>query len=121
MSLPASLVASVVSAILETIVPSADAPAARYDAYVVRRTLPPEAKLGFMQAPVGNGVIVIDGENLPLSPVARFRNQENLIVMPMSVRQPSNVVYLNDNYGTVHRVWLISQAEADAIKKDRQD
>jgi hypothetical protein len=122
MPLPASLVASVVGAIIETIAQSpqpSNVQPAQYSAYVVKRTLPPEAKLGFMQPPVGNGWIVIDDQNLRLSPVARFRSQKNLIVMPMTVQQPSHVVYLNDRFGAVHRIWLIGQADADSIRQDR--
>jgi hypothetical protein len=121
MPLPSALVASIVSAVIETVVQSSGAPpvdTARYDSYVAKRVLPPEANVGFMQPPPGNGTIVIDDKTLSLSPVAQFRNEKNLIVMSMSLRQPSNVVYINDNFGNVHRVWLISQAEADSIQKD---
>jgi hypothetical protein len=120
MPLPSALVASIVSAVIETVVQSSGSPvdARRYDSYVARRMLPPEAKVGLMQPPSGNGTIVIDDRRLPLSPVARFRNEKNLIVMSMSLRQPSHVVYLSDNFGNVHRVWLISQAEADSLERD---
>jgi hypothetical protein len=121
MPLPSALVASIVSAIVETVVQSSGvstADPAQYDSYIVKRTLPPEAKVGFMQPPPGNGTIVIDDKNLALSPVAQFRNEKNLIVLSQSLRQPSNVVYINDNFGNVYRVWLISQTEADSIKKN---
>ncbi|MDR2787648.1 MAG: hypothetical protein LBD06_04675 [Candidatus Accumulibacter sp.] len=124
MPLSASLVASIVGAVIETIAQSPqppDAPITPYDTYVARRALPPEAKVGFMRPIAGNGLIVIDDKNLPLSPVAQFRNQKNLIVMPMTVQRPSNVIYINNNFGSVHRVWLIGQAEADALRKDRSD
>jgi hypothetical protein len=120
MALSAPLIASIVAAVLETVVPSSGALVAsrQYESYVAKRILPPEAKVGFMLPPQGDGSIVIDGQTLMLSPVARFRNSRNLIVMPMALQQPSNVVYLNDNFGAVHRVWLISQAEADSIEKN---
>ena len=119
MALPAPLVASIVSAVIEAVVPSPGASAPQqYETYVAKRTLPPEAKVGVMLPPKGDGSIVIDGQILTLSPVARFRDSRNLIVMPMTLQQPSNVVYLNDNFGAVHRVWLISQAEADSIEKN---
>jgi hypothetical protein len=120
MPLPAPVIASIVSAVIETVVQSPqspDASAARYAEHVARRTLPPEAKVGYMLPP-GHGTIVIDGKELPLSPVARFRSEKNLIVVPMAVRQPSHVVYLNDHFGNVFRVWLISQADADSLKND---
>ncbi|GHU05444.1 hypothetical protein FACS1894158_08270 [Betaproteobacteria bacterium] len=116
MPLPASLIASIVSAIIETISSSPDVSTAQYDSYVAKRTLPPEAKMGLMQPPPGNGSIVIDNQSLTLSPLAQFRNEKNMVVMPMSLQQPSNVVYIYDQFGAVRRVWLISQTEAESIK-----
>ncbi len=118
MSLPASLVASIVSAVIEMVSQSSTVSTTQYDTYITKRTLPPEVKLGVMQAPLGNGTIIINGHVLQLSPVAQFRNRQNLIVMPMAIQQSSDVVYINDNFGAVHRVWLISQAEAESLKKN---
>jgi hypothetical protein len=120
MPLPAPVVASIVSAVIEAAVQSsqpADASPARYGEYAAKRVLPPEARIGFMQPPPGNGTITIDDKVLPLSPVARFRSEKNLIVVPMSV-QASNVVYVNDNFGNVYRVWMISQAVADSLRNN---
>ena len=118
MPLPTTLIASIVSAVIETIAQTSPATTAHYDTYVTQRTLPPEAKVGIMQPPPGDGSIVISGRALRLSPVAQFRNQQDLVVMPMTIQQPSNVVYLNDTFGSVHRIWLISQAEAASLKKN---
>jgi len=121
MPIPASLVASVVSAVIETAVSSSTAvPIKQYDQYeiyVTKRILPPEAKVGYMLPPPGDGTIVISGQNLKASPTIQFRNQQNLIVMSMSLQKPSDVVYINDTYGAVHRVWLVTKAEADSLKK----
>ena len=38
--------------------------------------------------------------------------------MPMAIQQSSDVVYINDTFGAVHRIWLISQAEAESLKKN---
>ena len=119
MPLPASLVASIVSAVIETVVQSTGTVSTtQYDTYIAKRTLPPEVKQGVMQPPPGNGTVTISGSTLTLSPVAQFRNQQNLIVMPMTIQQATDVVYLNDNFGTVHRIWLISRADADSLKKN---
>ncbi len=118
MSLSASLVASIVSAVIEMVSQSSTVSTTQYDTYISKRTLPPEVKLGVMQPPPGNGTININGQVLQLSPVAQFRNQQNLIVMPMTVQQSSDVVYINDTFGSVHRIWLISKAEAEALKKN---
>lgn len=118
MPLPASLIASIVSAVIESASQGSTVPAAQYDTYIVKRTLPPEAKTGTMLAPTGDGTVIINGQTLKLSPVAQFRNEQNLIVMPMTVQKTTDVVYLNDGFGAVHRIWLISQAEADSLKKN---
>ncbi|MFB0937041.1 MAG: hypothetical protein QMB52_14805 [Propionivibrio sp.] len=118
MPLPASLVASIVSAVIETVSQTSTVSTAQYDTYLVKRTLPPEVKVGFMLPPPGDGTIIISGHVLQLSPVAQFRNQQNLIVMPMAIQKSSDVVYLNDTFGSVHRIWLISQAEAESLKKN---
>ena len=118
MPLPAPLIASIVSAVIETVSQYSPVSTAQYDTYIAKRTLPPEVKVGFMLPPPGDGSIIINGHTLTLSPVAQFRNRQNLIVMPMAVQQSSDVVYLNDTFGAVHRIWLISQAEAESLKKN---
>ena len=118
MPLPSSLIASIVSAVIETIAQGTVVSPNQYDTYIAKRALPPEVKQGVMLPPSGDGTIIIDGNTLPLSPVVQFRNQKNLIVMPMAIQQSSDVVYIYNNYGTVHRIWLISKAEAESLKKD---
>ena len=116
MSLSATLIASVVSAILEV----ATQPAARdpviYENYVLNRRLPPQVKYGKMQPPKGDGFIFVNDKQLQLSPLAQFRNQKNLIVMSMSIQDPSSVLYVFNSYGSVHRVWMISKEEAEFIE-----
>ncbi len=118
MPLPASLIASIVSAVIETISQGTVVSQDQYDTYVTKRALPPEVKQGVMLPPTGDGTIIIDGNSLPLSPVAQFRNDKNLIVMPMAIQRSSDVVYIYNSFGTVHRVWLISKAEAESLKKN---
>jgi len=117
MPLPASLIASIVSAIIETASQSSATSAAQYERYTLPRTLPPEAKLGVMQPPLGDGLVVIDDHPLPLAPAAQFRNQQNLIVMPMTIQDRKDVVYLADANGAIFRVWMISPTEASALPK----
>ena len=117
MPLPASLIASIVSAIIETASQSSASTAAQYEMYTMTRTLPPEAKLGVMQPPLGDGLVVIDGHPLPLAPTAQFRNQQNLIVMPMTIQNQKDVVYLADANGAIFRVWMISPVEVSTHQK----
>ena len=36
--------------------------------------------------------------------------------MPATIQEKQDIVYLNDFQGIVHRVWMISPAELEAIK-----
>ena len=121
MPIPASLIASIVSAIIETAVESHSTTeaveAARYETYTINRTLPPEAMLGSMLPPQGDGFVVINGKSLPLSPAVQFRNQRNLIVMPMTIQEKKDIIYIANASGAVHRIWMVSPAEISALKK----
>ena len=118
MPLPASLVASIISAILETATQTSTATASNYEIYSATRTLPPEAKLGVMLPPPGDGTVVINGKLMTLAPTAQFRSQKNLIVMSMSIQETKDVVYITDASGAVYRVWMISPAEISAHPKN---
>ena len=120
MPLPASLVASIISAIIEAAAQSstATATATKYEIYSNTRTLPPEAKLGVMLPPLGDGQVIINGKSMTLAPTAQFRSQQNLIVMSMSIQGPKDVVYITDASGAIYRVWMISAAEISALPKN---
>jgi hypothetical protein len=75
------------------------------------RSLPIEAKRAEMQPP-HEGVVMINGKQLSLSPASQIRNTQNLIVMPSTVREPVLVKYVTDSNGNVHRVWILSPDEA---------
>ena len=118
MPLPASLVASIVSAILEAATQNYASTAQQYEIYTTTRTLPPEAKLGVMLPPTGDGTVIIGGKSMPLAPAVQFRGQNNLIVMPMTIQDTKDVVYLTDAFGAVHRVWMLNPAEVSAQSKN---
>ena len=118
MPIPASLVASIVSAVIEAAMQNASPEAAaQLELYAAQRTLPPDAKIGVMLPPPGDGTVTIDGRLLPLSPVSQFRNRQNLIVMPMSIQGKNDVVFLTDASGAVHRVWMLQPAESASLPK----
>ena len=58
--------------------------------------------------------IVIDGKTLNRAPGMQIRNQQNLIVMPMTVQAKVPVRYQLDGSGAVFRVWLLTRAEIAA-------
>ncbi|MBK7357268.1 hypothetical protein [Propionivibrio sp.] len=118
MPIPASLIASIVSAIIETAAQSPTRDPSQYEIYATTRTLPPEAKTGVMLPPLGDGLVVINGQPMRLAPTAQFRSERNLIVMTMSIQKPSEVVYLTDTSGAIYRVWMLSLSESSAHQKN---
>jgi hypothetical protein len=115
MALPPAVIASIVSAVLDMTVQFPDR-VPQYQEYIRLQQLPPEAKVGLMYPPSPDGTVLIDNDRFRLSPAIQIRNLQNLIVVPTHVTQPTNVVYLNDLYGSVHRVWMITSLEAESLR-----
>ncbi|MBL8398494.1 MAG: hypothetical protein JNL84_10190 [Candidatus Accumulibacter sp.] len=112
MDVSTALISAVLSALGQALFePSTEPPPADPPVLVGRR-LPVDARKGTMEPPAGDGLLIIDGEPLPLSPTAQFRSQQNLLVVPMQIQQTVEVVYLTDPGGAVHRVWMLNPKEA---------
>lgn len=57
--------------------------------------------------------VLLDGAPARLSPGARIRDVNNLLVMPAQLAgQELTVNYLRDPQGQVHEVWILNAAEA---------
>ena len=117
MPLPATLVASIVSAVIEAASQNSASVTQKYETYVTTRTLPPEAMLGVMQPPTGDGQVIINGHILRLATTAQFRSEQNLIVMPMSIQTSKDVVYVADASGAIFRVWMLNPSEVSSLPK----
>lgn len=111
MPIPASLVASIINALVEVAM-SASNPTQYYETYATQRILPPEAKQGVMQPPGYDGTVTIGELKLPTSPATQYRNDQNRIVMPMTIQNPTEVVYITDASGAVFRVWMLHPVES---------
>jgi hypothetical protein len=78
------------------------------------RSFPPNARRGKM-TPGWAPDIVIDGKPRQLSPAARIFSEENLTVVPGSLREKDIVVnYTEDMNGNIDRVWILTREEARA-------
>lgn len=76
------------------------------------RAFPPTARRGRM-TPGYAPDIAIDGKPRQLSPAARIFNEENLTVVPGSLRGKDIIVnYTEDIGGNIDRVWILSREEA---------
>lgn len=109
------IVSAILSSIIDSILESAMAPAP---------ALPPSAPPGVvrpaldqgplaMMTPPSNGYAQFGSETLRLSASLQIRDIHNRIVMPMSMQAPAPVLYKLDEYGSVQRVWVLSQEEAE--------
>ncbi|MBE2259681.1 MAG: hypothetical protein H6942_13295 [Candidatus Accumulibacter sp.] len=114
MDIPAALLYTILSSLAETALAPAPDPQLINEPAAMARMLPAEAKQGVMLPPVGDGFVIIDDQRWPLAPTAQIRSRQNLIVMPVQVQAPSEVLYLPNASGAIHRVWMLTSSEASA-------
>jgi hypothetical protein len=82
------------------------------------RTVPPEAKRGTMSHKQ-EMIVSVDGKDQRLSPGAQIRDTDNRLVLPVALPPKSDVKYLLDAVGNVHRVWILSAAESAQADKEK--
>ena len=76
------------------------------------RQFPAAAKRGTLEVTQPPNIL-INGQPERLSPGARIKNPNNMIVLSGNlVGQPVLVNYLRDPQGQIHEVWLLNAAEA---------
>lgn len=83
----------------------------------VVRYIPPQAAVGPMSAISGNQVTIGD-YTYHLAPGVQIRNTQNLIVLSDTLRSFSGTVtvrYLVDINGDLFRVWMLTDAEINAL------
>ncbi|MEW6165642.1 MAG: hypothetical protein AB1642_11330 [Pseudomonadota bacterium] len=105
------ITSAIVSSVIGSAIESALTPAPQEPAYGIVRMMPEESRRGLMLPPA-QWEVRIDGKTYPLSPGAQFRDALNMIVMPSMIQQPVKVRFMTDYSGAVHRVWILSAAEA---------
>jgi hypothetical protein len=74
------------------------------------RTIPKEAQRGEIRH-VQEMHVELNGKALRLSPGAQIRDQDNRLVLPTSLVEKSDVRFLLDGAGLVHRVWIMTPLE----------
>jgi hypothetical protein len=79
-------------------------------AFAQLRTIPEEARRGQMSH-LQDMVVEIDGKPVRLSPGAQIRDPDNRLVLPVSLPANSDVRYVADDSGAVHRVWILTSQE----------
>jgi hypothetical protein len=107
------IVSAILSSIIDSILESAmtPAPPPGPPPGVVRPAL--QQGLLATMSPPSNGFARFGDETLRLSASLQIRDTQNRIVLPMSMQGPVPVLYKLDEYGTVQRVWVLTQEEAE--------
>ena len=76
------------------------------------REAPRDVKPGVMAVSATPPIITMDGKADRLSPGARVRDLNNMLVMSGALANQSHyTVYKRDSAGLVHEVWLLTEAE----------
>ena len=78
------------------------------------RTIPQDARLGTIRH-LEAMMVELDGQPQPLSPGAQIRDTDNRLVLPASLQEREQVLYLLDGAGLIHRVWILSAPEKAAL------
>lgn len=104
-----ALVGSIVGAVVDA--PAQPPPPPPPIVSPLPRAISPLARLGLMQPPVDNTVVIND-KLLMLAPAAQIRDTNNLIVLPAYVQRSVQVRFLVDASGAVFRVWMLTPEEA---------
>ena len=82
-----------------------------FPAHAQLRSIPPEAKPATLRH-VQDMLVELDGKPARLSPGAQIRDPHNRLVLPSALVGKAQVRYVPDAAGMVHRVWILSPAEA---------
>jgi hypothetical protein len=81
-------------------------------AQTVMREAPKDVKPGIIAVSATPPVITVDGKEDRLSPGARVRDRNNMLVLSGALAGKSlYTVYRRDSFGLVHEVWLLNEEE----------
>lgn len=107
------IISSIISSIIESIInaPPASVPPPTVPAGIVRPALQ-NGPLAVMTPP-SNGYAQFNDQTLRLAASLQIRDTQNRIVMSGTLLQPIPVLYKLDEYGSVQRVWVLTQEEAE--------
>ncbi len=81
------------------------------------RAFPPDSKLGKLMA-MRYPEIRISDQTLYLSAGGQIRGKDNLVILPTMLSEFGPIRYQMDIMGNVHRIWLLTPAEADQAKEE---
>lgn len=87
---------------------------------IIRQTIPGDAQLGVLQVTLPPEVLM-DGKLDRLSPGARIRAENNMMVTSGALSGQSLLVaYVREPNGLLHEVWILNAAERAAVLQKQQ-
>lgn len=109
------IVSAIISSIIDSIMESALAPPPPLPPSVPAGIVRPALQTGPLatMSPPSDGYARFGDKTLRLSASLQIRDTQNRIVMPMAMRDSVPVLYKLDEYGSVQRVWVLTQEEAE--------
>lgn len=95
------------------------------NSHALDRPLPANAKVGELSVSENRG-LMIDGDVRRLTAGAQIRTQQNAIIQPQTLLahmvrmgyEDVPVLYTENSQGHIHRMWILTTAEADAYSVD---
>jgi len=82
------------------------------------RTIPADARRVTMTFTNHFSRVIVDKKYYFLSPGAQIRDTNNRLVLPSHLRGTFKVRYQLNKEGRLHRIWLLTRAEAEAYDPD---
>jgi hypothetical protein len=109
------IVSAIISSIIDSILESAMTPTPMVPPSAPPGVVRPALQNGplAMMSPPNNGYAQFGSETLRLAASLQIRDTQNRIVMPMAMQNSVPVLYKLDEYGSVQRVWVLTQEEAE--------
>lgn len=88
---------------------------------IIRQTIPGDAKVGMLQV-TQSPEVLLDGKADRLSPGARIRAENNMMVVSGALTgQQLLVAYVREPQGMLHEVWILNAAERAAVLQKLQN
>jgi hypothetical protein len=109
------IVSAIISSIIDSIIESAMTPTPVVPPSVPSGVVRPSLQNGplAVMTPPSNGFAQFGDKTLRLAASLQIRDTQNRIVMSGTLQQPIPVLYKLDEYGSVQRVWVLTQEEAE--------
>ena len=84
------------------------------------RAFPPDSKVGELMA-MRYPEVRISDQTMYLGAGGQIRGKDNLVILPTMLSEFGPIRYQTDIMGNVHRIWLLTPAEAVQAKEEEKN